>query len=186
MIRMLFILSLLVMLVPSSAPAAALQQPTGLAPRQAMRQVEFLAGRWTGEGWIRLGPDGRLTFRGTEIVQKKLGGTILLIEGEHRASMPGAEADATIHHALAVVSWDQASGTYRFRSRLADGRQGDYEASVENGKLEWSMTVPGRGRMRCTIRLDDAGHWHEIGEINPPGTDAWHQVFEMTLERVTE
>jgi hypothetical protein len=186
MIRMLLALSLLMVLVPSSVPAAQAPGRTGFAQRRAMRQVEFLVGTWAGEGWIRTGSDQRLPFRGTEIVQKKLGGAVLLIEGEHKASIPGADADATVHHALAVLSWDAQKKSYRFRSWLADGRQGDYEATAERGTLRWTMTDPERGRVRYTIRLDDAGRWHEIGEINPPGTDAWHQFFEMTLSRVSE
>ena len=155
MIRVLVLLSVLVMLAPAAAPARP-QRPTGFAQRKAMRQVQFLVGTWAGEGWIRMGPQ-RQTFQGTETVEKRLGGAVLLIEGEHKAPMPGVDAPVTVHHALAVLSWDQQARHYRFQSWLADGRSGDYEASVENGTFRWSMSHPERGRMRYTIRIDDAG-----------------------------
>lgn len=185
MMRTLLVLSLLVLLVPASAPAAQGQRPSAFTQRKAMRQVEFLVGTWAGEGWIQMGPQ-RTEFRGHETVQKKLGGTVLLIEGEHKASMPGVEGEVTVHHALAVISWDREAGHFRFRSWLADGREGDYEARVESGVMKWFITHPERGTMRYTIRIDEQGRWHEIGEMNPRGTDDWHQFFEMTLRRVSD
>ena len=58
---------------------------------------------------------------------------------------------------------------------------GSFSGRVEDAAFIWGMSTP-RGEMRYTIRLDDEGRWHEIGEYQ--GKDGeWRQFFEMTLEK---
>ncbi len=45
-----------------------------------MQRLAFMAGKWQGEGWMESGGE-RHAFRGGEVVQEKLGGLALLIEG---------------------------------------------------------------------------------------------------------
>ncbi|MGH9659171.1 MAG: tetratricopeptide repeat protein [Bryobacteraceae bacterium] len=140
-----------------------------------MKKMEILAGRWEGSGWMQMGSQ-REAFRSVETVEVKLGGAALLIEGTHR------DGERIVHHALAVLSWDNSTKTYRFRSQLATGQLGDYEAKAIDGGMEWGMSTP-RGKMRYTIRIIDGKRWQEIGEFDAGGT--WRQFFEMTLEKVT-
>jgi hypothetical protein len=146
-----------------------------------MDQVSFLVGNWVGDGWMQMGPGGRQTFRGTETVESRLDGRVLIIEGVHESS-DGEQAGEEVHHALAVLSWDEAEGTFRFRSHLASGRSGDFTGRVEDGAFIWGMELPGRS-IRYTIGIDDEGRWHEIGVTSTDG-ETWHQFFEMTLQRV--
>jgi hypothetical protein len=46
----------------------------------------------------------------------------------------------------------------------------------------WAFDVPGAGRIRYTIRLDEQGRWHEVGDRSVDGQQ-WHRFFEMRLSR---
>jgi hypothetical protein len=57
------------------------------APREAspdhfaaMKKLSFLVGEWHGESWSQMGPHKR-TSKGIEVVQSKLGGLLLVIDG---------------------------------------------------------------------------------------------------------
>lgn len=148
--------------------------------REAMQRVAWMVGTWEGSGWMVTGPGGRKDFRGREVVEERLDGLLIVIEGTHRAV--GGERDGdTIHHAFAVLSWDPDTTRYLFRSYLETGRAGDYAGQVAEGAFIWGMNTP-RGKIRYTIRLDDRGHWVEIGERSADGT-SWQQFFAMDLRR---
>jgi hypothetical protein len=150
--------------------------PDPTAQREAMARLGFLVGEWEGEGWISRGPDQRETFRSWERVQVKLGGTVLLVEGLHKAMEDGR----VVHDALAMISWHPEEGRYRVDSYLANGRGGVFPGELEDGAFTWTPSVPGGPRIRYTFRLDEEGRWFETGEISTDG-QGWRQFFEMRL-----
>lgn len=91
-----------------------------------------------------------------KIVQRKLDGLLLTIEGVHR------------------------SKRYRFQAYTARGNNEDTEAKVADGQLVWGMTVPQFGQVRYTITRDNKGRWFEVGEVAQDGKP-WRKFFEMTL-----
>ena len=95
------------------ACAAAVAQggPDAAAHRAAMEKFRFLAGTWKGEATITA-PDGKPTVvEQTEPVEYRLDSVVLVIEGTGRDA-----AGKVAFNALAVVSFDPASGTYRMRA----------------------------------------------------------------------
>lgn len=166
------------------APAMALiglllnaQPPPPVAPvPEAMLRVGPMAGRWAGEGWIRRGPGEPDRFKGTETVEARLGGQVLVVEGRHLDPKDGR----LVHHALGILSYDSAKGAYRFRSHLANGLSGDYQAEWKDGAFVWSMDIPRVGTTRYTIRIKD-NLWEESGEMQREG--AWIKFFEMRMQR---
>lgn len=169
-------LLLAVWCVPSLAQSAA-PPATG-----EMKKLDFLVGRWRGEGWIMLGPNRRHTFRQTEEVERKAGGTVLLIEGLGKSTDPG-NAGATVHSAFAVVSYDRDAKVFRWRAFRADGSSVDAEATVSENTLVWGFRDPRGGSVRFTVRLNEKGQWFEVGEMSRDG-QTWMKFFEMTLNRV--
>jgi hypothetical protein len=158
-----------------------MQPPTPTAQIEAMKELDFLVGRWQGGGWMEFVPGQRHEFQGTETVQKKLGGVGLLIEGLH-TTVPAADRPAVpVHEALAVVTFDEQARSYRFDSHVANGRHALAEMTVQDGVAIWTMKNP-MGQMRYTIRLDDQGRWFEIGEMSRDG-QSWRKFFEMTLAK---
>ncbi len=166
------------------AQQQATQQDPGLAAMQASPVAE-LVGTWEGTGWVRRGPGEPYKTRGQEVVESRLEGRVLVIEGKHWSGEADA-SDAVVHHAMAVLSYDNDAGHYRFRSHMADGRGGDFTAEVEGEDLIWYIPLPnspdGKARIRYVIRIED-DQWHEIGEMTRDG-ESWNQFFEMTLRRV--
>lgn len=157
-----------------------MQPPT--AHQEAIQEVDFMVGTWEGTGWMQMSPDRRATLNSKEIVEKKLDGTMLLIEGLHTTDVEGAPEPVVIHHAMAMLTYDPEAETYRFRSALASGRTGNFEGRAENGTFVWGFD-DANGRIRYTITLNEAGEWFEIGEMSRDGGATWFQFFEMTLRR---
>ena len=148
MLRAKILIGAVGLLVALSAPAshpAESQEPeageTSSAEevRQAMAALPDFEGRWKGEGWIRRGPQEPHPFLSEEIVETRLDGQILLIEGIHHSK---EDPSRKVLHAFAVLSYDPEADRYRFRSHTAEGRGGDFKGRLEDGAFIWGHEVP--------------------------------------------
>lgn len=176
-LSLLSLLSFLSLPLPAQAPASIPAQ------KEAMKKLDFLVGKWKGEGWIKIPGAERQTFTQTETVQKKLGGLALLMEGHGTSKLPSGE-EKTVFEALALVTWDPEKNLYRFSSATTEGRAGESEGRfVPGGAWEWGFAVPRGGRIRYTIKLTDKGEWHETGQYSPD-EKTWHPFHEMTLRKL--
>lgn len=164
-------------------PPAQDPQATAEAQKAAMKRLDFLVGRWEGEGQVEFVPGQKRAFRGAETVEAKVDGQLLTIEGIHRGKIGGQGEDMIIHHAFGLVSYDAKSKQYRFEAFTARGNREDAVAQVADGELTWGMAIPQFGDVRYTIKLDDQGRWSEIGEVSRDGGPR-RKFFEMTLRRV--
>jgi hypothetical protein len=151
------------------------------AQLQAMKQLDWLVGRWKGEAVIEYQPGQRRTINQTETVQSKLSGLVLLVEGVGTIRTPGEEREIPVFEALAVVSYDDQAKRYRWQA-FTGGQYQDAEAKVTDGGIEWRLANTPMGSVRYTIRRTPAGEWHEIGESSTDATN-WRRFFEMTLRR---
>lgn len=165
---------ILMLILSATATAVAAQSSSSQEP--PMKKFDWWVGEWKGKGWQEYVPGRRDDFTITETVQSKLGGMVLLIEGI------GKEGDRTIHHALAILSYDPQSKGYRMRSYLANGRSGDFDVKAANRGFEWGTQHP-QGSIRYTMKLTEKGEWFEIGERSSDGK-TWQRFHEMTLQRV--
>jgi len=145
--------------------------------RQALKELDFMAGKWAGSGWMFIQGGKRVTFEQTEDIQWKAGKAALAIEGK------GHSEGKVIHDAFAVITYDPQRKAYDFNSVLASGMGGKFAAriSAEN-TFEWTMEVPGR-TITYIITLNDKGQWYEKGMVKMGEGQAF-QFFEMTLEKV--
>jgi hypothetical protein len=160
-----------------SLTLSAQTSPQQLATRLAeMQKLDYMVGQWSGTGWIERREGGRLTFAGTETVQRKLNGLALLVEGKFKDNN-----GAVVHETLAVISYDDKAKTYGFRTYLANGAGGDYVLNLIEGGWQWSIKFPG-GHFRYTFKLTDRGEWFEVGEFSQD-EKSWRKFFEMTLKK---
>jgi hypothetical protein len=144
---------------------------TDKASQKAIRQLEFMAGDWKGNGWI-MGRDGnRHNFEQTEKVQFKLDSTVMLVEGL------GKTNGVVTHNALAIISFNKADENFSFRSYLSTGLGGTFTGEVKEDAFFWYPNE----QMRYIIRINEDGQWYEKGEMNRGGD--WFQFMEMTLDR---
>ncbi len=141
----------------------------------ALASLAPLEGRLEGEGWMRRGPGEPQRFRGKEIVERRLDGKLLTVEGIHRSGEP----EHVVHHAFAIIA--PKADRLRFLSFLADGRSGDYDAELKDGTFVWGFENSEQGRVRFSISIKQ-DQWHEVGEASRDGAH-WFQFFEMTLHR---
>lgn len=171
----------LIALLTAYAPTTRAQPAPNFyleAQREAMESVAFLVGEWEGEGWMEMG-GGQATFRSTESVESRLDGLALIIEGHHQTDVPGRAEPMVIHHAVAMLTYDSDAEIYRFNSQVHRGGTGRFEGRMVDDAFVWGMTMGG-AQIRYTIRIDEEGRWHEIGERST-GDETWTQFFEMTL-----
>jgi hypothetical protein len=146
-----------------------------------MRKLDAWVGEWTGSGWAFAGPGQRNEFIITERVQRKIGGAVLLVEGLGKSKTGGGEERVT-HDALAVISYDEKGGRYRFRAHDVRGQAIDTDLKLGEGAMEWSLHNEERGvTIRFTIRID-GDQWQERGYSSRDGK-TWNPFMEMTLRR---
>ena len=175
---------ILILAILSAAPMTGQQQRPG-PPRpeaqiEAMKRLDYMAGEWSGDGWMDFG-ERRATFRGSEIVQKKLDGTALLVEGSFFAKMPGSDHEVPVHTTLGVITFDPQTKQYRFHSWLATGTSGERPLEILADGWQWETTSP-RGTVRYRMTLTESGEWFETGERSADG-EKWNKFFEMTLRK---
>ena len=151
------------------------QAPDLAAQREAMKKVQFLAGRWSGDAVVTTRPGEPLKIRQTEDVQTKLDGLVLLIEGTGRDT-----AGKVIYNALATIAYDDANGTYRFRA-YNNGRYLDTELRVSETGFEWGFSA-GPAVIRNVMHLDERGDWLETTEVTI-GTNPPRRTLEMRVRR---
>lgn len=155
--------------------SGAAQTPEIVALKKAeMKKVEKFVGTWKGTGWRQIGPQ-RENVTGTEIVQMKLDGTALLIEGRFVDGAGNVK-----HETLAIMSYDEVLKAHRFRSHLANGTTGEFDLKVNADSFEWGFPTQA-GTVRFAIRLEN-DTWFEVGEFSRDGK-TWVKMLEMTLKR---
>jgi hypothetical protein len=163
-------------------PASARAQLPPIAP--AMSAVDVLVGEWSGSGWMEFMPGERSEFRGTERVERRMGGRIVVVEGSFTAWFGPELGEQPVHEAYGIFAHDPASGALTFHTWTAQGVTGARHAvEPAEGAVIWGYEDPAFGTVRFTITVTPDGQWHETGVVSRDGGATWHQFFEMTLQR---
>lgn len=167
-------LSILICLVAHAAFALG-EPPENPEVIKAMKEVAFLVGEWEGDSWYMV--DGKKEpSKISEKIALKAGGSVLSLEGR------GVNAEGqVVHDAFGILYYDTQSKEYRMRSFLAGGASGEHKATAKNGVIVWTMQA--QRTIRYTIKLDEQGRWHEIGEMDM-GDGKWYQFMEMRLKKI--
>ena len=144
---------------------------------EAIAQLSFLLGEWSGTSTTMMGPGRQDTSDVLEKASLRAGGTALLLEG--RGSVDDNGRTEIVHEALGIVTFDPGSKTYQIRAFRAG--QGWTELEVDGRMLRWGMETPA-GPVEFTLDFSQEGRWHETGAIHRGGQR--YQFLEMDLERV--
>jgi len=150
------------------------------AQRAAMKKLEFLVGRWTGEVRLLRGPAEWVDLQQSEEAQYKLGGLILVIEGLGRTKSDGHP----VLQALGVISYDDETATYRMRA-FNDGRFLESEVKLleQDKGMSWGFAL-GQITTQSVLRINESGEWTELPEIRI-GSEAPKRLLELTVRRVS-
>lgn len=140
-----------------------------------MQRLRFLVGRWTGEARVLRGSEF-VELLQTEEARYKLDGLLLEIEGVGKKKSDGEPA----LQALGIISYDDASGTYRLRA-FNDGRFLEAEVKLlEVGTgLTWGFTL-GEIRTKSVLRINEKGEWTEQHDITI-GSQTAKKLMEVTV-----
>ncbi len=164
-----------------------LAQLPGTNNNEKMKVFSHWIGHWQGEGVMKQGPGEGKRSAVDERIESKLEGNILLIEGIGKSTDPATQQDRIVHHALGILSYDQSTESYKFKSYLNNGRSTDawFTIAGEN-KFEWGFDIPSGGKTKYTIHIDPANKtWNEIGEFSRDGS-TWMRFFEMNLKKMAD
>jgi hypothetical protein len=168
--------------VAFALPASA-QPPTGEENREAMKKLAYLVGQWKGPAEMSFGPNRKESVSQTEDVEYRLGGTILVIEGTGRGTLPGTDKEGIVFNAYAVVSYDVATKQYRMKAYRKEGTSVDADVTVADRGFVWGFKDPQRGtRIRYTMTWEKDGTWKEIGEYTTDDK-TYQKFFEMNLKK---
>jgi hypothetical protein len=160
--------------------AQTVQTPNIEFQRAAMKRLDFLVGEWSGEASVARGPAVVVELEQSEVAQFKLDGLVLLIEGIGRTKSDGKLA----LQALGLISFDDASGSYRMRA-YNDGRWLETDVKLlEDGKgLSWGFSL-GDISTKSVLRINDKGEWTELAEITIGGRPP-QKLMELVVRPVT-
>jgi len=148
------------------------------AQRAAMKELEFLAGKWNGEARLLRGPGEWVDLHQSEEAQYKLDGLILVIEGVGRTKSDGH----SVLQAFGVISFDDETATYRIRA-FNDGRFLESEVKLldQDKGISWGFAL-GQITTKSVLRINESGEWTELTEIKI-GSEPPKKLFELTVRR---
>lgn len=169
----LFFVSLLLLL-----PLVQAQEPPST---EEMKKLDFMVGRWEGEGWMMVGPGQRHTAKVVETGQRKLEGNVLMIEGVGKATVEGKER--VVHNALGLITYDRQAKVFRMRAYRGNGQHVDAEVKVNGRQIEWGFPEPRLGQVRYITTIKPDGEWFEFGEFSRDEGKTWVKFMEMTLAK---
>jgi hypothetical protein len=142
------------------------------AQRAALKKLDFLVGKWSGEARVSRGPGEPLELIQTEEAQYKLDGLIGKTKTDGKVAL----------QALGIVSYDDEGGTYRMRA-YNDGRYLETDLKLsENGKgITWDFAL-GDIKTSSMLRMNEKGEWTELTEI-AIGSQPARKFMELTVGR---
>jgi hypothetical protein len=152
--------------------------------KEKMKMFSAWVGRWQGEGRMQMGPGEPKKSTVDERIEMRLDGLLAVVEGTGKAVDQATNTETVVHHAFGILSYDQASVQYKFKTYLKDGRNADAWFNVvgENA-WQWGFDTP-KGKIRYNINIDPAKKtWNEKGEFSADGS-TWMKFFEMNLTKV--
>jgi hypothetical protein len=152
--------------------------PDLAAQREAMKKLDFLIGKWTGEARLLRAPAASVELLQTEEAQYKLDGLIVVIEGVGRTKF----GVRPVLQALGIVSYDDETQTYRLRA-FNDGRflESQVKLLAEGQGMTWGFAL-GEIRTNSVLRINERGEWTELAEISI-GSQPLKKLLELTVRK---
>ncbi len=149
--------------------------------QQAMKKLDLWVGQWKGSGWAISETGQRFNFNLIETVQRKVGGTVLLVEGRGTRKANNGD-EVTTHDGITLVYYNSKAQQYLWNGHEQARKPINAELKPVDGGMEWFFKIEDRGAtIRFTIKLS-AKRWYEVGEISLDGK-TWNKLMEVTLER---
>jgi hypothetical protein len=104
-----------------------------------------------------------------ERVTAAAGGLALLVQGLHHLINSDGRPGDLVHDAAGMITFDPATGRYRFVTHLANGQAGVFDGTFEDDRFRWFIPA-GPATIRYEIARDGDRGWDEQGFYCPPGS----------------
>lgn len=169
-----------------SAISAQTKEEIEAKRKAEMKKLDIMIGTWKGTGWV-ITQNGRQTSNITETFQYKLGGQIAVVEGLGISKDEKTGAERLTHQAYGVFSYDKTSGKLKFRYYKAEtGEEGETLINIVDKSFTWGFDVNETGsKVKFTMRINEKGNWHEVGEFSRDGGKTWVKFMEMVLSKAS-
>ena len=165
---------LMLLAITAHAQPAA---PDMAKQKAAVARLDAFDGAWRGTATVLKPGSPPLRLIQTEQVGSSLGGAIKVIHGRSY-QQDGAPSDFS---AFAVISFDDAAGTYDFRA-YAQGRAGNFPLAITGDGFEWRRAMGPRDALRYSASIN-RDRWHEEGWFEHDNHRS-AKIFEMDLQRL--
>lgn len=167
----------LIYMILGTTLSNSVQAQDGRLSKDHMDKLSGWVGVWKGEGWQMTETRERIEFEVEEVVESKIGGLALLVEGKGLGSN-GKEG----HHAMGMIYYNMDNARYEFHSIIKEGMTTLATANFdESDNFIWGFEVPG-GQIQYTITITD-DTWIEKGAFSMDGIQ-WRPIMEMELNRI--
>jgi hypothetical protein len=164
-------------LVPASL-AAQNYGPNKEAQREAMKKLAFLVGKWTGDASVESGPGRKIELKQTEIVEYRLDGLIMVVEGTGRDG-----SGKVVFNAVGVISYEENKKVYEVRA-YNDGRKVDSPLETDGKGFAWGFES-GPAKVRHVMKVTEAGDWDETTTVKV-GDSPETPMVRMQLKHVSK
>lgn len=160
------------------SPVVFAQQSNHLpVVQQKMQALQWMAGKWQGPLSLTGGDGQKYEFTQRVEFSPKLKNSVLLL---NEAAFRGQD---TVFQNVGVLSYDAAQSKYDIQAYTREGNQIEAQVEALDKKMIWRINMPG-SVIRYTIRLNEKGQWHQIGEGSTDNGKIWKPFFESTLTRL--
>jgi hypothetical protein len=143
-----------------------------------MQALKWLSGNWQGTVYLNGGDGNKHSFNHTLEFTPKLKNSVLLLD---EAAFQGQD---TIFQNIGLLSYHVLQSKYTLQAYTKEGSQIDAFVEIQDKKMIWRIDIPGNIIIRYTIKLNEKGQWHQIGESSADEGKMWEPFFESTLSRI--
>jgi hypothetical protein len=108
---------------------------------------------------------------------------IQLAQPAYRVDSLLNESASTIFQNIGVLGYDASQTKYTLQAYTKERTQIDADVEAQDKEMIWRVQTPSHS-IRYTIKLNEKGQWHQIGEVSTDAGQNWKPFFESTLSRL--
>jgi hypothetical protein len=145
--------------------------------QQKIQALNWLVGKWQGSVFITGGDGGKREFKHTLQFTSRLNNSILVL---NEAAIKGQD---TLFQNIGVLGYNNLLSKYTLQAYTNEGHHIDVYVEARDKTMIWRIHIS-NNIIRYTIKLNEKGQWHQIGDSSADEGKSWNPFFESTLSRI--
>ena len=160
------------------------QQPDSTDCKGQLKKAAFLLGEWSGGGWIGLPDEEKEYFDQTYLIQSKLDGAMILMEGSSTFRGKNENEPDTTLKSLRILTWYIQMNRFDLKFFREDGVYEMAEAKFPGRDImTWNSGNPQLGIIYYTMTLDAENNLVQTGEVLECDGVSRIKIFELVLKK---